>query len=123
MSVVCPGVIRTSLLTGGRYAKVLFATPVERQRAYFERVRPMDPARFASRVLAQVARNKAIIVVPSHYKAMWWIDRLSPALGRFLAGKLFAFSKRALIESRDITALPEATSRGAPGLPRVVPER
>ena len=68
-------------------------------------------------------RLRTFTVVPSHNKAMWWIDRLSPALGRFLAGKLFAFSKRALIDSRDITALPEATSRGAPGLPRVVPER
>src|SRR5437870_1488254 len=35
-------------------------------------------------------RLRTFTVVPSHYKAMWWIDRLSPALGRFLAGKLFA---------------------------------
>ena len=97
VSVVCPGVIRTPLLTGGRYGKVLVAASADRQREYFERLRPMEPARFARRVLAQVARNRAIIVVPSRYKAMWWIDRLSPALGMFVAGKLFTFSKRALI--------------------------
>jgi len=115
VSVVCPGVIRTPLLTGGRYGKVLLAASVERQRAYFERVRPMDPVRFAPRVLAQVARNKAIIVVPYRYKAMWWIDRLSPALGRLLAGRLFAFSKRTLTDSGDITASSDATSRGGHG--------
>jgi short-subunit dehydrogenase len=96
VSVVCPGVIRTPLLTGGRYGRVLVAASAERQRAYFERLRPMEPARFARRVLVEVARNKAIIVVPSRYKAMWWLNRLSPSLGMSVAAKVFAFSKRTL---------------------------
>jgi hypothetical protein len=40
-------------------------------------------------VLNSVAKNKAIIIVPSWWKLFWWINRLSPSLGIFLAQKRF----------------------------------
>ena len=95
-SVLCPGVIRTPLLAGGAFGKVLLTASKEQQLAYFEVLRPMDPARFARRTLAQVARNKAVIVVPARYKLMWWIDRLSPALGLLLARKIYEYGQRKL---------------------------
>jgi short-subunit dehydrogenase len=49
----------------------------------------MSPNLFAKKVLRLVARNKAIIIVPSWWKAFWWINRLSPSLGIFLSQKRF----------------------------------
>lgn len=45
-----------------------------------ERFRPMAPGQFARKALNAVARNEAIIIVPSWWKLFWWLNRLSPAL-------------------------------------------
>lgn len=102
VSVICPGVIRTPLLAGGTHGILLPSIPEDRQRqamrAYFERFRPMDPGRFAAKVLRQVRRNRAIIVVPSWWKTLWWLDRASPALSIFLAQRVFKSTLRELRE-------------------------
>lgn len=49
-----------------------------------ELYRPMDVSIFARKALDQVARNRAIIVVPGWCKIFWWIDRASPTLAAFL---------------------------------------
>jgi NAD(P)-dependent dehydrogenase (short-subunit alcohol dehydrogenase family) len=90
VSVVCPGFIRTPILEGGgRYGKMLFEIPLEEQRRIWEKFKPMSPDLFARKVLDSVARNKAIIIVPSWWRLLWWVDRLSPALGMSLARKSF----------------------------------
>jgi short-subunit dehydrogenase len=90
VSVICPGVVRTPILEGGgKYGKMLIDIPPEQVRRMFERLRPMSPNIFAEKVLNLVAKNKAIIIVPSWWKLFWWINRLSPSLGRFLAQKRF----------------------------------
>ena len=88
VSVVCPGVIRTPILDdGGKFGKMLVDLPPEEMRRMWEKLKPMPPNLFAEKVLNAVARNKAIIIVPSWWKVFWWINRLSPALGIFLAQK------------------------------------
>ena len=47
----------------------------------------MDPAVFAKKVLDQVAKNKAVIVVPAWWKIFWWIDRLFPNAMIYLTQK------------------------------------
>lgn len=93
VSVICPGVIRTPILRGGKHGVFLMPMPEEKQREIagqlFELFRPMDVSIFARKVLNQVARNRAIIVVPAWYKIFWWIERASPGLGSFLARKAF----------------------------------
>ena len=54
-----------------------------------ERFRPMDVSIFARKVLDQVARNRAIIVVPGWCKIFWWIERASPTLAAFLRRRAF----------------------------------
>jgi NAD(P)-dependent dehydrogenase (short-subunit alcohol dehydrogenase family) len=82
VSVLCPGVIRTpALIDGGKYGKLLQPIPREAQKEIFDRQRPMAPERFAERALRSVAKNQAIIVVPSWWKIIWWLYRLSPSLG------------------------------------------
>jgi NAD(P)-dependent dehydrogenase (short-subunit alcohol dehydrogenase family) len=90
ISVLCPGVVRTPILEGGgKYGKMLIDIPPEQIGRMWERLRPISPNIFAEKVLNSVAKNKAIIIVPSWWKLFWWINRLSPSLGIFLAQKRF----------------------------------
>jgi NAD(P)-dependent dehydrogenase (short-subunit alcohol dehydrogenase family) len=90
VSVICPGAVRTPILEGGgKYGKMLIDISPEQVRRMFEKLRPMSPDIFAEKVLNLVAKNKPIIIVPSWWKLFWWINRLSPSLGRFLAQKRF----------------------------------
>jgi NAD(P)-dependent dehydrogenase (short-subunit alcohol dehydrogenase family) len=90
VSVLCPGVIRTPILEGGgKYGKMLVDIPPKELLRRFEKLRPMSPNLFAKKVLKSVAKNKAIIIVPSWWKLFWWIDRLSPSCGIFLAQRDF----------------------------------
>jgi len=81
ISVLCPGVIRTPILEdGGKYGKLLMHMPKEFERLMWKRLRPMDPDRFAKKVMWAVAKNRAIIVIPWRWRLFWWLHRLSPSL-------------------------------------------
>ncbi|MDZ4235286.1 MAG: SDR family oxidoreductase [Dietzia sp.] len=79
VSVLCPGVVRTPILTGGEYGRNRSVSR-ENQLKLGESLRPMDPDTFADKALRAVLRNQAIIVVPRWWKALWYLERLSPAL-------------------------------------------
>jgi short-subunit dehydrogenase len=68
---------------------MLIDIPPEQMRRMWERVKPMSPRLFAQKVLKSVAKNKAIIIVPSWWRVFWWVNRLSPSLGIFLARRHF----------------------------------
>jgi NAD(P)-dependent dehydrogenase (short-subunit alcohol dehydrogenase family) len=89
VSVLCPGVIRTPILEGGKYGKLLVDFSPEEQREMWEKLKPMPPEIFASRALDAIAKNKAIIIIPSWWKLFWWINRLSPSLGISLAQRQY----------------------------------
>ena len=90
VSVICPGAIRTPILEGGgKYGKMLIDIPPEQFRRMWEKLKPMSPNVFAEKVLNSVAKNKAIIIVPSWWKLFWWMNRLSPSLGISLAQRRF----------------------------------
>ena len=81
VSVLCPGAIRTPILTGGKYGRMKSVGLSEEELLkMWEPSRPMAPEKFAERVLRAVLRNDAIIVVPAWWKALWYLDRLSPGL-------------------------------------------
>jgi NAD(P)-dependent dehydrogenase (short-subunit alcohol dehydrogenase family) len=79
VSVLCPGAIRTPALTGGKFGRIPGISDEELLKSW-ERVRPMAPEKFAERALRAVLRGDAIIVVPTWWKALWYVERLSPAL-------------------------------------------
>jgi len=79
VSVLCPGVIRTPILTGGRYGRNDGVSDEDLLKLA-EALRPMAPETFAERALRAVLRGDAIIVVPTWWKALWYLERLSPAL-------------------------------------------
>jgi NAD(P)-dependent dehydrogenase (short-subunit alcohol dehydrogenase family) len=80
VSVLCPGAIRTPILTGGKYGRKIPGISDEEILKSWERLRPMAPEIFAERALRAVLREDAIIVVPAWWKAFWYLERLSPAL-------------------------------------------
>jgi len=81
VSVLCPGAIRTPILTGGKYGRMTnTGSSAEELLKSWERLRPMAPEKFAERALGAVLRGDAIIVVPASWKAWWYLERLSPAL-------------------------------------------
>ena len=79
VSVLCPGVVRTPILTGGEYGR---NRSVNRENLLKlgEALRPMEPDAFAEQALRAVLRNQSIIVVPRWWKSLWYLERLSPAL-------------------------------------------
>ncbi len=88
-SVLCPGAIRTPILTGGRYGRINMRVGDEHILRLWEKLRPMPPAHFARRAIDAVLRNEAIIVLPPWWKALWYLDRLSPALSARVWSLLF----------------------------------
>jgi NAD(P)-dependent dehydrogenase (short-subunit alcohol dehydrogenase family) len=97
VSVLCPGAVRTPALIGeARYGKVLPPLSPEVLQKLVERQRPMRPERFADQALRAVAKNQAIIVIPSVWRTLWWLNRLSPSLGFYLGRKSLEIVKRSV---------------------------
>jgi hypothetical protein len=61
-----------------------------------ESSRPVPVDKFVDLALKQIARNRAIIVIPSIYRIWWRIYRMSPFLGIALAQMLFREMRRRL---------------------------
>jgi NADP-dependent 3-hydroxy acid dehydrogenase YdfG len=100
VSVLCPGVVRTPLMTGGKYGRLQTnVDAAEFVKEMFEPLRPMPPQAFAEQALRAVLRGKAIIVLPAWYRAMWYLERLSPTLS-------MRMSKSALKRKRKLESTP-----------------
>jgi NAD(P)-dependent dehydrogenase (short-subunit alcohol dehydrogenase family) len=84
VSVLCPGVIRTPILEGGKYGKTLQPLPPDVRSKLWERQRPMAADKFAVRALQEIAKNRPIIIIPGRWKLFWWLNRLSPRLSLYL---------------------------------------
>lgn len=87
VAVLCPGVIQTPILSGGAYGR---ARPNDKGEKQFfglpKGFRPMAPEPLAERALRAVVRGDGIVVVPTSWKASWYLERISPALSMRLAG-------------------------------------
>ncbi len=100
VSVVCPGLIRTPIMDGGRFGRIKLKTDMSRMRAEYERLRPMAPETLASRVLDAVERNRAIIIAPGWWKLLWYLERLSPALSERVAHVAYQRARRMIEAAR-----------------------
>jgi len=100
VSVVCPGLIRTPIMEGGRFGRIKLKTDVERMRAQWDRLRPMAPEALAHRVLDAVERNRAIIIEPRWWKLFWYLERLSPALSERFGHAAHRRARRVIEEAR-----------------------
>jgi NAD(P)-dependent dehydrogenase (short-subunit alcohol dehydrogenase family) len=102
VSVLCPGAVLTPILTGGKYGRVNIPGLTDDQMlAMWAKLRPMDADEFARRAARAVARNEAIIVVPRWWKALWYLERLSPALGEKVWGAVYERMRADLAAARE----------------------
>jgi short-subunit dehydrogenase len=97
VSVLCPGAIRTPILTLGEYGRYKGVSD-QQLLEFWEPARPLAPDKFADRALRAVLRGEAIIVVPGWWKAVWYLERLSPALSMW--GGELALKRLRDMESR-----------------------
>jgi NAD(P)-dependent dehydrogenase (short-subunit alcohol dehydrogenase family) len=98
VSVICPGVIQTPILiNAGRYGRVTLDIPLETQRAMWASLRPMNVDLFARRVLADVDRNRAIIIYPHRWRALWWLDRIARGLSDELGYRGFRWGRERIL--------------------------
>lgn len=89
VSVLCPGAIRTPILTGGKYGRMKMPGVTPQQiMDQWERVWPIEPGVLARKALDGVERNEAIMVIPGWWKVLWYLDRLSPGLSMRLSRKM-----------------------------------
>ncbi len=96
VSALCPGVVRTAILNGGKYGKILLDIPPDFLQRLIERLKPMDAGRFAEQALRRVAANQAIIIVPGRWRLIWWLYRLSPSLALTLSRRFHESTMRRL---------------------------
>lgn len=116
VSVLCPGAILTPILTGGKYGRINIPGLREDQvLAMWERLRPMDVDVFASKAARAVARGEAIIVLPRWWKAFWYMERLSPALGERV---WTAMLERMRADIAAAGGKPKTQPAGSPARPR-----
>jgi NAD(P)-dependent dehydrogenase (short-subunit alcohol dehydrogenase family) len=88
VSVLCPGTIKTPFLDGGPFGQPISRLADEPVQGPLEGPEPMDADEFAVAALNAIAKNKAIIVLPSGWKTMWWLDRISPACSFWLGRRI-----------------------------------
>ncbi len=97
VSALCPGTVRTAMLEDyGKFGKLIQPVSLERQRAFWNRLSPMEPDAFARQALRAVAKNRSIIIIPRWWRVIWWLNRLSPALGQRMARSELTRTKTAL---------------------------
>jgi NADP-dependent 3-hydroxy acid dehydrogenase YdfG len=97
VSVLCPGAVRTPILTLGEYGRYKGVSDAQLLE-FWEPARPVSPEKFAHHALRAVLRGDAIIVVPGWWKAFWYLERVSPALSMW--GAELALKRLRDMESR-----------------------
>ena len=93
VSVLCPSFVRTAILEdGGKFGRSLLDLSPDQKRKlleFYEKFKPMAPNTFAAKALDLIARNKAIVVLPSRWKIIWLFCRLFPSRGISIVQKQF----------------------------------
>lgn len=105
ISVLCPGSIETPILDRapeGDLPATASAPMTARQYLAIVRQKPISVDRFARRALQQLARNKAVIVVPSSARSLWYLQRLSPGLMEHLGRVIARRVQRDLVRPRNL---------------------
>jgi NAD(P)-dependent dehydrogenase (short-subunit alcohol dehydrogenase family) len=83
VSVLCPGVINTPILRGGKFGRIRIKGLTEdKMDELWRRLRPMDVDQFAEKALARVFKNELVVIVPSWWRALWFVDRIVPKLSQ-----------------------------------------
>ncbi|MDH7500438.1 MAG: SDR family oxidoreductase [candidate division NC10 bacterium] len=78
VSVVCPGLVETPILYTSKMIQV------DREKVYAAMPKAMECRECARKILRGVERNRAIILVTAMARSFWILQRISPALVRWI---------------------------------------
>lgn len=84
-TALCPGRVRTPILTGGKFGRVTDETRTRLQQEAAQVRGALEPNEFARRVLRGLRRNKALIVEPRAVRAVAALDRHFPRTFNWIA--------------------------------------
>ncbi len=96
VSALCPGLVRTPIIHGGKYGRWIRDYPIDKVTEFMESTRPYPLDKFVPLALKQIARNKAIIVIPLMFRVLWRMYRISPLFGIALSRMLFQRMRKEL---------------------------
>lgn len=97
VSALCPGVIRTPILTAGKYGRLNMKDGAAvKILELWERMRPMDVEVFARKAMRAIDHNRPIIIEPTHWRFFYLIERMSPRFSLWLWTKLYAHFRKEL---------------------------
>lgn len=85
VSAVCPGVIRTPILSGGKFGRLNKELTEEKALQLWEKLGPITPEVFAPKVIRRVVKNHSVIVEPFEWRFAALINRLFPSFAAFMA--------------------------------------
>jgi NAD(P)-dependent dehydrogenase (short-subunit alcohol dehydrogenase family) len=94
VSVLCPGVIRTPIIEGGKYGSTVGNTSPTAMRDLFEKMKPMDVDEFARRATDDISRNRGIIIHPKKWRWIWLLTRLFPGLADAVGRKSLSYLRQ-----------------------------
>ena len=114
VSTLCPGVIRTPILTGGRFGRTTQPMDMGLILKMWEDLRPIEPDDFARRAVHAIAANRGIIIVPGWWRAICWFHGTASGLfEKTVAAGLQRMAKQVMAPSpapsRRSATTPQAT--------------
>jgi NAD(P)-dependent dehydrogenase (short-subunit alcohol dehydrogenase family) len=113
-SMLCPGVIRTPILTGGQFGRMAQPMDLKLALEMWERLRPIEPEEFARRALRAIAADRGTIIVPAWWRFICWLNGTASGLfergvASGIARIMQQVTKSAAVQSRHtVSASPPA---------------
>lgn len=90
VSALCPGAVRTPILTHGKYGRPgPRAASADAMRKLWDKLRPMDADDFAREALDAIARDVPVIILPRWWRVLWLLERGSPELSATLSRRFY----------------------------------
>ena len=112
VSTLCPGVIRTPILTGGRFGRMAQPMDMGRTLEMWEKLGPIEPLEFARRALRLVAQNRGIIIVPGWWRLISWLNGIaSPLFERGVASGISRIMSQVVVTGATPGRRPAAGTR------------
>jgi len=88
VTALCPGAIKTPILTGSAHGRSVYPMSDERKLSWWARFKPGDVDVFAKQAADQLARNVGVVVLPRHNLLPLRLFRMIPGLEEKIATKL-----------------------------------
>jgi hypothetical protein len=112
VTALCPGAVRTPILTGGALGRSIYEMSEARKTSWWNRFRPGDVTVFARETIDLVAKNDGIIILPKHNRVSVALFRTFPALEELIGRKIHARTLEQYPEMK--IAPPKPTTSPAP---------